>query len=774
MHVRRDAGIPVRPLLPPSACAAAATIGCCALAVDGGWASYVEGAGALIDAWRSVLVAGVACALLAISGLSFFRTSSALSVTLSSVLRFTAAGCLLGMLASAIWLVRMSAALSALECLPSPIVVTVFGDASQTDSGWSSSGVVSSSPDGPVRLRISSGEELPRGSVAVLHGAARKLPDSPWGRSRFARGEIGTVSAKRAEVTGSLSGPLEAFREAVLGAIGPKGDDARALCAGIVCGHTTYLSGSQASDAFSACGLSHLVAVSGGHLVLLSELFRRVLAALHVRRSLRIPLLAAVCCAYAVFTGCAPSAVRSAVMVLASSAAAAGGRRPHGISGLSVAAACMAVADPGCVFDMGFQLSVLSVLFLGLFSSYVRWHLENAGLPEGLSEALSCTLCAQWATIPLTVPVFGEVSLISPLANLLVAPLMNGVLSMGIILFPLSAALPPLEVVAEVVVALARSSIFLADLLAGVPAACIGVDGGSGLPVLLYGAAAIVYIRWKPHTGGCARMGALAILAAMLAWVLAWTRFAPAQVVVMDVGQADAILIRDGSSAVLVDAGVDEGCARALARSHVYRLDAVMITHWDRDHCGGLEELLRTVAVDRLIVAEGAVSSMPDDVDRAYRGPVEEIRCGDAVVCGRFLATAMWPLAPVSGDQNADSIVLSLDYRDGASSFRMLLCGDAEAPQTNMVADAIGDIDVLKLGHHGSRQSVDDPLMVALTPEVAIASAGEGNPYGHPDEECAAVLERHAVRMLCTAECGDITVEPDDTGPRVTWRHRAR
>ena len=104
----------------------------------------------------------------------------------------------------------------------------------------------------------------------------------------------------------------------------------------------------------------------------------------------------------------------------------------------------------------------------------------------------------------------------------------------------------------------------------------------------------------------------------------------------------------------------------------------------------------------------------------------------------------------------------------------MLLCGDAEAPQTNMVADAIGDIDVLKLGHHGSRQSVDDPLMVALTPEVAIASAGEGNPYGHPDEECAAVLERHAVRMLCTAECGDITVEPDDTGPRVTWRHRAR
>lgn len=774
MHMRSEDGVPIRPLLPPAALAAAAMVCSCAYVIDGGWIAYLEGAASLVDVRRLACVAVLSC-LFAAAAWRLPSIGPAISFAPSApILRFMAAGCALAALASTVWLVRMDASRSARAHLSMPLSIAVSSDAAKSATGWSASGVVNDAPEGAVRLRITSSDELARGSALRLYGSLGELPDNAWGRSRFMRGEVGVVSVRHSTVERIDAPLLDSLRSTLLAAIEPQRDDARALCAGIVCGSTTYLSGSEASEVFSVCGLSHLVAVSGGHLVLISSLLQRMLIVMRLRRPLRISLLAIVCCSYAAFTGCAPSAVRSAAMVLASSAASVGGRRPHGISGLAIAVICMAAADPACVFDMGFQLSALSVLFLGLYSGYVRWHLLSAGLPEGLSEALSCTLCAQWATIPITLPVFGELSLVAPLANLIVAPVMNGVLAVGIAAFPLAALVPVFHGAGCLAVALARIAVFAAELLSRVPAACIGVEAGSLIALPLYGAAAVIYLRWRFARGSRVRAGALVCAALMMMWGILWTRFAPPQVVVMDVGQADAILIRDGSSSVLVDAGVDERCARALARNNVYELDAVVITHWDRDHCGGLDTLLRTVSVERLVVAEGAASSMPADIERAYRGPVVELRRGDALSCGRYVATALWPLMPVSGEENADSIVLALEYRGGAAGYRMLLCGDAEAPQTNQVIEVAGDIDVLKLGHHGSRDSVDDALLEALDPEMAIASAGEDNPYGHPDDECMATLRRHGVEILCTASSGDIMVAPDTAGPRVSWRRWAR
>ncbi len=78
--------------------------------------------------------------------------------------------------------------------------------------------------------------------------------------------------------------------------------------------------------------------------------------------------------------------------------------------------------DPGVVFDLGFQLSAMSVLFITVFAPYVTFTLERLRVPALLAEPLSLTLVAQWATLPLTIPVFGEVSLIAPVANLIGGP----------------------------------------------------------------------------------------------------------------------------------------------------------------------------------------------------------------------------------------------------------------------------------------------------------------------------------------------------------------
>ena len=99
-----------------------------------------------------------------------------------------------------------------------------------------------------------------------------------------------------------------------------------------------------------------------------------------------------------------------------------------------------------------------------------------------------------------------------------------------------------------------------------------------------------------------------------------------------------------------------------------------------------------------------------------------------------------------------------------------LLAADAEVEETSAAVERgdVGDIDFLKVGHHGSEASLDAATAAALAPEVSVASAGEGNSYGHPDPACVEVLEGAGSVFLCTIWAGDVTVEPGAQGPVVS------
>ena len=99
----------------------------------------------------------------------------------------------------------------------------------------------------------------------------------------------------------------------------------------------------------------------------------------------------------------------------------------------------------------------------------------------------------------------------------------------------------------------------------------------------------------------------------------------------------------------------------------------------------------------------------------------------------------------------------------------MLLTGDAEQEQLGEYQNKVGDIDVLQVGHHGSRVSISLDQAMFLRPEFAVASAGEGNSYGHPTSECIETLESAGATFLCTIDHGDVRVEPspDNAPPRV-------
>lgn len=765
---------PPRPHIPASMAAAAGALLSASAVLECGWmefsSAYTEGttAGGL-PAGAVALGFGVIGAVIAIvAGCALgrrarpsWRSGSACLEGRRAAVAFLGIGCLIGACSGAYGCMSRAAAAERILSVPaSSFTFAVHGDGRAGTYGVRHDAYVFEGKTLVGCVELTSERELPAGTRLRAVGRVEALEADAWGRSSYLEGAVAGVRVVSVLEGAYVPSPVEAVRARALEAIDPAASAGRALVAGIVCGRTTELNATAAADDFARTGTSHLIAVSGSHLALVAGLVEAAGQALGARRGSRAAAVAVLMGTYVLFTGCAASAVRSFAMVACSLLAGLGGRRPHGLSGLALSAVGLCALDPGIAFDLGFQLSAASVLFIQLFSSYLRFRLQRLGLPRALAEALALTLCAQWATLPIAVPVFGSCSLVAPLANIVLGPVMTALLVAGLAATLAAVVLPPLAALIVLPAALAQLAIFLAALCACVPYASVAMDSDARAAVALYALAAFVYIAWlgirRAHIA-CA-LAVCGVLAA--AHVLRWGVFAPPAITVLDVGQADAILIRDGSSAVLVDAGVDDEVGRALARNSVMRLDAVVITHWDADHCGGLDTVLDTVPVGALIVAEGADDSMPEDIAALDLPELHAVSAGDGFRVGRFACTVLWPDAPVDGLDNEDSVALVVEYTGAGERLRALLTGDTEVDEERAYAAGAGDIDVLKLGHHGSAESVDAEVLGMLEPEFAVASAGEGNRYGHPSDACVSALDAADVAFLCTKDVGDVTIAP--------------
>lgn len=234
----------------------------------------------------------------------------------------------------------------------------------------------------------------------------------------------------------------------------------------------------------------------------------------------------------------------------------------------------------------------------------------------------------------------------------------------------------------------------------------------------------------------------------------------------IDVGQGDAIFIETGNSTMLIDAG--ENNKGSLVREYlisqqVDKLDYVIGTHPHSDHIGGLDTILDSFEVNKVLLPDAVhtTDTFEDVLDSLEEQQLKVTRpvVGDRYSFGDASFTILAPNSSGYADLNDYSICIRLTY--GNTSF--LLTGDAEKlSEDEMMKNGLDlSAEVLKLGHHGSAYSSNTKFINAVSPSFAIISAGKDNKYGHPHAETLQVMQEYNIKVYRTDEQGSIIFTSD-------------
>ncbi len=550
------------------------------------------------------------------------------------------------------------------------------------------------------------------------------------------------------------------------------GPERGGLAAALVTGDKSALDGYFLAMSRRA-GLAHIIVVSGMHVSILAALIAFFVGR-HRKSGAVVTLL--LLCGFALVAGGTPSAWRAVLLCAAGLVAPLVGRENDPPTSLLTALMFLLFCNPFSAASVSLQLSFAAVagieyLAPSLLKKWVPRRPKGAdrlalllwrgkrGVLEGLAVALGAILF----TTPISAYYFGAVSLIGPVSNLLTLWAVTGA-------FVLS-ALTVLPLIGPVFGLLATP--FLDYLLWSVPrlgslpfaSVTLTSDyyaiGFAALAGLLY-----LNLFWP---GKGKRVWAPALCGALLLCVcvgLSRLEYARStlSVAVLDVGQGQSVCLTKDGATVLVDCGGTGGDAGDRAADYLAdlgrtKLDLLVLTHYHADHAGGVPELMKRLEVDRIALPDVS----PEDplrreilaLARDEGAQVDFITANTTLPLGVGGTLALYaPLGNGGANETGLSVLAS------AEGYDVLLTGDRNSVVERRLVKYgnLPDVELLVVGHHGSKYSSGRELLEAVRPETAVISVGRNNGYGHPAPETLFRLEEAGARIYRTDLTGPVVI----------------
>lgn len=589
---------------------------------------------------------------------------------------------------------------------------------------------------------------------------------------------IGTVELEKAKILKSSNGSfIHNIQKYIKDTInGTLTDEEGNLLLAILLGDKDKLS-EDIQESFKTSNLSHMLAVSGAHVSYIILGLTYVLQNSIIGKKNGKIVCIFFLLVFMAITNFTPSVTRACIMAVLTLFSGIVYRKSDVYTNISVAALITLIFNPYSLLDLGFQLSYGGTIGIIIFIKRIQEKKSNSKVVNYIKQMALVSIYANIIIIPIMMYHFNTVSLTFIISNIMASPILGIIVINGFLFIITSITVKPLtRLIAIFIKPILSILIKISQICSKLPFSNILVVTPYMFNVISYYAIILYCIKSKKNNK-CKIIICLLIVLILINFII-YIFPQKLRIFFIDVGQGDStLIITPDKKTVLVDGGGSDSfdvgekvLLPYLLDRRILKVDYVLISHFDTDHCGGILTIMEKVKVKNIIISEQAEHS--ENYERFKKLMIHkkirliEVKKGDKIKIGRYSEFKI--LFPTSGllsenPLNNNSIVAQFNY----NNFKMLFTGDIEKlAEQQILKTEKAEIraDILKVAHHGSKTSSIPEFIKAVRPKIALIGVGKNNTFGHPNQQTIKNLENIKCRIYRTDLQGEIIIKIDQKG----------
>lgn len=586
---------------------------------------------------------------------------------------------------------------------------------------------------------------------------------------------IGTVELEKAKILKSSNGSfIHNIQKYIKDTInGTLTDEEGNLLLAILLGDKDKLS-EDIQESFKTSNLSHMLAVSGAHVSYIILGLTYVLQNSIIGKKNGKIVCIIFLLAFMAITNFTPSVIRACIMAILTLFSSIIYRKSDVYTNISVAALITLIFNPYSLLDLGFQLSYGGTIGIIIFIKRIQEKKSNSKVINYIKQMALVSIYANIIIIPIMMYHFNTVSFTFIISNIMASPILGIIVITGFLFIIASITVKPLtRLIAIFIKPILSILIKISQICSKLPFSNILVVTPYMFNVISYYAIILYCIKSKKNNK-CKIIICLLIVLILINFII-YIFPQKLRIFFIDVGQGDStLIITPDKKTVLIDGGGSDSfdvgekvLLPYLLDRRILKVDYVLISHFDTDHCGGILTIMEKVKVKNIIISEQAEHS--ENYERFKKLMIHkkirliEVKKGDKIKIGRYSEfKILFPTSRLLSENplNNNSIVAQFNY----NNFKMLFTGDIEKlAEQQILKTEKAEIraDILKVAHHGSKTSSIPEFIKAVRPKIALIGVGKNNTFGHPNQQTIKNLENIKCRIYRTDLQGEIIIKID-------------